>query len=219
MPSPAPISGRCGARVKAKPELGREGGYCTQPRMRDQTRCRFHGGAAPHNKAAAERRGAEREARSLVAKYGLPVAIDPADALLDSLHSTYGAVLALRDAVMELEPQALVWGPSEIVEVNATQFPGVDRTEKAHITPLVELYERNLDRLAKIATDAVKVGISLRQEQRAAQMGEFLLDAMLRFAVLVGADSTSPATIAAANEALQAAGRAQPAPLPRALPR
>lgn len=202
MASPEPIAGRCGAKVRPKPEQGREGGYCTRPPSRGQARCRAHGGSTPQAKAAAERRLAEQGAQAVVHKYGMPIEVHPADAILDTIARLNGACVALRDVITELEPRALVWGKKEVTKIGSTQFPGVDKTFAAGINPFVELYERNLRELARLSVDALKVDVMLKREQRDAQMGDFMITTLLRFAELLGHDVADDRVLALVDTAL-----------------
>lgn len=155
----------------------------------------MHGGAARQNKAAAAARIEEASVVGFVARYGLPQDIDPHEAALEGLRETYGNVLALRDLVNRLAPDALVWGETEVIEVAASQFPGVNVTKAAGIRPTVELYAQERDRLHRISTDLMKLGIALRVEQRTNEIGEWMLDRMLGLATVFGLDPAAPETI------------------------
>lgn len=186
MPSPEPIPGRCGKRCPERPEQGRPGGYCTQRPMRGQAVCKMHGGMVKRNRAAAEVRLAEQEAERYLARYGKPVAIHPADALLETVHARYGDLLALRDAVVALAPDELAWGETEVKTVGATQFPGVDKTSAARLHPLVVLYDKTLTDLTSSSSIALKTDVMLRREQRDEQLGSQILDVLVRFAAILG---------------------------------
>lgn len=199
MASDQPTEGRCGARIRNGPDAGR---YCARYPRLYQDRCPKHGGDAPQNLKAAERRRQEAEARRVVARYGDAVPVDPADAIVDTLARLNGACEALRDEIAKLEPKALTWGKAEVTKIGSTQFPGVDKKFAAGINPLVELYERNLRELARLSVDALKVGVMLRREQRDADLADWLLERMLAFAAAAGLDAGKPEIIALASSAL-----------------
>lgn len=218
MPSPEPIDGRCAARVTPKPEQGRPGGYCTLPPLRGQARCRMHGGAAAQNKKAAERRLAEEAALRHVARYGQPVEVDAFQASQEVLATRYGNLLALRDLIASMEPEALTWGASEVKEIGASQFPGVDITKAAGIAPIVELYERQLRELAAVAHEQIKIGVVLRAEQRDSEVGQWMLGRMLELAAALGHDASAPDVVRLVQRTLQAGLAGQGAAGQAALP-
>lgn len=194
MASSEPITGRCAARIK-------RGGFCELYPMTEQTRCQKHGGKAPQNVAAAQRRLAEKQAAAIVVRYGDAVPVNPIDAIEDTLNRLNGACIALRNVIAELEPKALVWGKAEVTKIGSTQFPGVDKKFAAGINPFVELYERNLRELARLSVDALKVGVVLRREQRDADLGAQILETLLTFAELLG-HARGPDVLAVAQQAL-----------------
>lgn len=196
MASPEPIAGRCAARVKPKPEQGRAGGYCELRPMTGQTRCRSHGGRAPQNMKAAERREALAEAEAAAVTFGLPVKVDPIDALLGELWRTQGAVQWLERQIRAIEPDALTWGLTEVAEVHASQFTGTNRTESARIHGLMALYQTERQHLTLVSEKCVKVGIAAKEQQRMEMLGGLLLD---RMSVLAAAAGLDPASVAVAE--------------------
>lgn len=206
--SPAPIAGRCAAKVRPKPEQGREGGYCERPPLKGQARCRSHGGGSGQAKRAAAYRLAEEEAAHYLARYGQPVAVHPADALLETVHSRYGDLLALRDAVLELAPDELAWGETEVKMVGASQFPGVDRTSGARLHPMVVLYDKTLTELTRSSEISLKTDVMLKREQRDAELGGYLLDALVRLAGLLGHDTGDALVLDAIDAALGSGAKA-----------
>jgi hypothetical protein len=220
MPSPEPIAGRCGAVVKPKPEQGRDGGFCTLPPMTGQTRCGQHGGRAPQAKAAAVRRLQEREIRVAAARYGFPVNEDvrSSQAMQEGLNEAYGNVLALRNLVQRMAPEALTWGTTQVVSVGASQFPGEDITQAGGAAPLVKLYGEERDRLHRIALDCAKLGIEaarLRLDEQTAS--DFLtiirgtltdLSAQLRAGQITTVDPDDPAVVRVLSTRLAALAEA-----------
>lgn len=120
--------------------------------------CRMHGGSAKQVRAAGARRLADEEARRAVATYGLPVDIDPGDALLEEVRWTAGHVQWLRAAVqgLETEQQAAAGGG----------FGGPH--------PYVVLYQRERQHLVAVAAAALKAGIEERRVRLAEQQGELI---------------------------------------------
>jgi hypothetical protein len=151
---------RCGARTR------NAGKPCAQPPVPGATRCRFHGGAAPQVKAAAERRLQEAEAQRAVATFGLPREIDPRDALLEEVYRTAGAVDWLWTKVRELEPEAAVWG---LVE-------RTDDGEKHKAVPNIwyDLWARERRHLTEVCRVALQAGVEERKVRLAEQQGALL---------------------------------------------
>lgn len=170
MASPAPIEGRCGAWVKPSERVP-DGGYCEKWPLDNQRRCGSHGGLAPQSKAAAQRRGLQASAAALAVTYGLPVEVDPVDALLGELWRTQGIVLWLQAQIADLEAEAVHWGTTEVKEVHSTEFGGTDTTQAAAAHVLIELYQRERAHLAKVSRDCVAVGVELRMAQRMEAIG------------------------------------------------
>lgn len=108
---------------------------------------------------------------ALAVTYGLPVQVDPVDALLGELWRTQGAVLWLEAQIRDLEAADLTWGVTEIATKNATQFAGTDTIKSAAVHPLLEVYQRERKHLAQLSKDCVSVGIELRMQQRMKDVG------------------------------------------------
>lgn len=79
-------------------------------------------------------------------QYGAPVTVGPVDALLSLLYETAGNVAWLRQRVRE-SPGLVVSG----------------KMQREEETALVRLYNDERDRLQRITTDALKIGIAERQ--------------------------------------------------------
>lgn len=153
----------------------KDGKPCGQPPMSDQTVCRKHGGKAPQNLAAAERRRAERQALVAAESFGLPREVDPHTALLEELHRAAGAVQWLSAIVADLEQESIVWG--KVKETHGTQLEkGTDNgvTKAAAVNVYVRLWQEERDRLAKVAKTCVDVGIEERRVRLAESAGQQL---------------------------------------------
>jgi hypothetical protein len=188
MASSAPIEGRCAAHVN-RSERNPDGGFCEKWPLAGQRRCGTHGGASPQAKAAADRRRQEASVAALAVTYGLPVEIDPVDALLGELWRTQGAVLWLQAQIADLAPEEIGWGQTEVKTVNSVEFGGTDTTEAAAINVLVQLYQRERQHLAKVSRDCVSVGIELKLAQR---MDAIASDVMSKLAVILRALGHDP---------------------------
>lgn len=158
----------CGAKAKST------GKPCTRPAVKGASRCRFHGGAAPQVKAAAERRIQTAVAEKAVATFGLPREIDPRDALLEEVYRTAGAVDWLHQQVQALQAEQVVWGKTEAVEKQAGEFPGVDTKHAAEVNVWVQLWRAERAHLVKVAKEAIGAGLEERKVRLAEQQGAML---------------------------------------------
>lgn len=149
------------------------------------TICKSHGSAAPHVAAAAARRVEEQKAQAKaarqLARFGQPIDVNPAEALLDLVRWTAGEVAYWRARVVTLEetnPKALTWGVTSEAEKQATEFPGTDTTREA--APAVE-YRMLIDasnRYAAYATAAIRAGIDERRVRLAESQGQIVSTAL-----------------------------------------
>lgn len=155
----------CGAHARST------GLPCVQP-VQPGSRCRFHGGATPQAKRAAQRRAAEAAAAEAVRTYGLPLDVSPTDALLNEVRWTAGHVAWLRERVQELEHAALVWGMTEQVDKGAGEFTGTDTTEAAKPNVWLTLYQQERAHLVSVCKTAIQVGIEERRVKLAEAQGE-----------------------------------------------
>lgn len=158
---------KCGARKT-------DGSPCPNWAMIGQLVCHSHGGRAPQAKAKAIERVAEQRAIRAVETYGLPLDVSPGDALLAEVRYTAGHVAWLRERVQELEDNNLVWGRTEKVKRNATEFKGTDTTYGAVPNVWVELYMRERKHLVDVAKAAISAGIEERKVRLAEQQGQLV---------------------------------------------
>ena len=165
----------CGAKK-------RDGKSCGAPRVKGAKRCWRHGSKAPQVANAAAKRVKAAEAKEImeraVVTLGLPQDIDPGKALLDEIARTYGAVLWLEGKVRELEPDQLVWGKAQHEE-GFNDKGNVDvTTHKADFNVWYRLYTEERDRLARVASLALKAGIEERRVKLAESQGELVAQAI-----------------------------------------
>ena len=152
------------------------GKQCGRYPSKGQLVCAFHGGNAPQNKAAAQRRLAEEKALAALETYGRPVDTTPTEALLEEVRWTAGHVQWLRERVRELEQQAVTWGMTETVEKTAGEWPGTDTTHAAAPNVWVDLYARERRHLLDVCKAAIQAGVEERRVRLAEQQGSLLAE-------------------------------------------
>jgi hypothetical protein len=161
-PKCAGKSKRSGKQCKRDPAIGLD-------------KCAIHCGLskAERDRAAAEHK-ARQQARKAVETYGLPLDISPAEALLEEVRYTAGHVVWLRGKVHEIEDDDLVWGKTEAVEKNASEFAGTDTTYAATPSVWLELYYRERKHLVDVTKAAISAGIEERRVKLAEAQGAML---------------------------------------------
>jgi len=156
---------KCGAKTHGL------GTLCALPPAKGATRCRFHGGATPQSKRAAEKRLAHAEAEKAVRTYGLPRDIAPEDALLEEVHRTSGHVAWLGQLVGNLEQKGLK---------QYAAGEGGALWERPSVW--VELYQRERTHLTHVCKAAISAGLDERRVQLAERQGEMVAE-LLRVAI------------------------------------
>lgn len=144
-------------------------------------KCRKHGGTSPSHRISAQRIMAERA----VAVYGLPVSIDPQEALLKELERTYGHVLWLGEFISLHQADDLVFGPNSEKSVKVKR-PGGEwelhgvRQLEARAAPTVWLKQYMTERrhLVDVASRCVTAGIMERYTKLAESYGRGLAAAI-----------------------------------------
>lgn len=160
---------RCKARSRRQ-----DGAQCKRAPMHGQDVCATHGGRAPQNLAAAERRLAQVRAAKAVETFGLPRQIDPRDALLEEVYRTAGAIDWLHAQILELDAAAVTWGKTDEVTKTATEYEGVDTTHAASVNVWVQLWQQERKHLVDVSKAAISAGIEERRVKLAEQQGELL---------------------------------------------
>lgn len=147
-------------------------------------RCKLHGGSTQSQGEAVKK----VLARRAVETYGLPVEIDPRDAVLQEVYYTAGAVAYLKDRVRELDADELIWGITAEDEIGASEFSGVNvkREAKPHIWRQLLMEERK--HLVAVCKTAHDIGIEDRKIKLAESYGSQL--AIVVRAVLNGIGAT-----------------------------
>ncbi len=154
--------GRCGATARSGEPCQKPAGWGT-----DHVGvgcCRFHGGATPNHRKAAQL----VIARRAVALYGLPREVDPTVALLEELHRTVGHVAWLGEVVGNLDEGRL----TERVGGAGGGFPSTEPTI------WLKLYQAERKHLVDVAKTCVAVGIEERQVKLAEETGAIIAQTM-----------------------------------------
>ncbi|TDP78321.1 hypothetical protein DEU31_1772 [Brachybacterium sp. AG952] len=137
----------------------RAGEQCGRPPMRGGKVCASHGGKSPRVLAASRRRLAEQEATREVAR--LSGARDPltlTDVYREMLN-TAGLAVAWRD-VLEQRVSAL------------DEYAGMNGIGSEQVRADVALFERAMDRTAKVLELIARLDLDTRMTQISAQQGE-----------------------------------------------
>ena len=134
----------------------------------------YHGGAAKQVRAKTKARDDERRLREMVVTYGLPIDITPEQAMLDEVHRAAGIVAWLETQIRELSPHDVIWGVTRIKEGGDDR--GTTREAVPHV--LIRLFQQERALLAKVAADAIRVGIEERQVKFVESQGAAVVKAL-----------------------------------------
>lgn len=159
---------KCGGTNRQGKPCGNPRGYKTD--HPGAGNCHFHGGSSPNGRIHAM----EEAARKAVVTYGLPRDISPTDALLEEVRYTAGHVAWLRERVAELEQDDLIWGVTEEVDHQASEFPGLNTTSAAKPNMWLVLYREERKHLVDVTKAAISVGIEERRVKLAEAQGALL---------------------------------------------
>ena len=133
-----------------------------QRQLKDGVRvCRYHGGAAPAVKAAAQRRGQAERARRAVATFGLAVEVAPEVALLEEVHRTAGHV---------------AWLAALVAGLDRAQLRQYDQVGLQRPSGWVELYQTERVHLVAVCKAALAAGVEERRVQLAERQGELVAE-------------------------------------------
>lgn len=160
--------GLCGATK-------RNGGTCSQAAGWGTThpgigKCKLHGGSTPNHQRSAQMELARRECVRL----GVPIDMDPGDAMIGLVREAAGNVEFYRSLVAELpvhpEPDTFEsdddgghWKQGKIGIYGRTYHQSGIPTGEAKPHILVVLYNEERDRLAAFAQAALKAGVEERR--------------------------------------------------------
>lgn len=173
----------------------RTGNRCTRDAIVGATVCWVHGGAAPQVQAAAKRRAALGEALAELASLGIPVEIEPADAMLAMVHEAAGNVAFLRARVQELDQLLGGWQGNDTLDAIAhIGGAGKDGKEIRNSGPaaiagrvdphnwraerhvLVAMYDEERDRLVRWSKACRDAGVDERRVRLAEDQGRQLAE-------------------------------------------
>ena len=151
-----------------------DGGPCHRWPADGAPVCRQCGGTARQVVDAAKRRRIEREARQAMTTYGLPVDVDPAEALLQEVHHTAGHVAWLREQVAAISPEALVWGRTKTRQGRGAEGPIDVTDEGAELNVWLQLYQQERKHLVAVCSAALSAGVEERRVRLAESQGATL---------------------------------------------
>lgn len=174
--------------VKCKAKRS-DGSPCQAWPIKGANVCRVHGGRAPQVKAAAKRRLALGEAVQELDRLGVPVEVDPSEAMLSMVHEAAGNVAFLRMRVQELEQAGRLTGnhdPDDIVSAIAEEEnprPSIagrvdPKNWKGEPHVLVSMYDAERERLVKWAKACRDAGVEEHRVALAEKQGELLAEVL-----------------------------------------
>lgn len=145
---------RCGAKLRQRPGFCRkQAGWGTTHLY--EGRCRLHGGNTRTQVVAAERQIVQGRARQLLGELGHAEPVtDPAG----ELQRLAGEVLAMKDAAAVL-----------VGRLESPRYIGANGTEQLRAE--VAVYERAVDRAARLLGEMVRMGFEERQVRLAEAQG------------------------------------------------
>jgi hypothetical protein len=118
-------------------------------------RCRIHGGNTPSGKKSAQKAIAVAGRDT----YGLPIDVDPAQALLDEVHRTAGHVAWLGAVVAALRKGDLGWGITK-VKRGGDDF---GTTYESKLNVYLSLYQDERKHLTKVCETAIRAGVEQKR--------------------------------------------------------
>lgn len=140
--------------------------------------CRLHGGSTPAAIALSERRKRERAAQAALESFGVPVTVNPHEALLQELHRTAGAVAWLGAIVADLDKNDITWGQIEESSIGTGQWPGTDSRYGADVNVWVKLWQAERTQLVRVSKECISAGIEERRVALAEAAGEQIAGAL-----------------------------------------
>lgn len=167
-------------------------GTCTRPPGWGTTHsgtgyCKLHGGSTPNQVKAAERRQAEDGARRILADFGTAA---PVSNPLEALAQLAGEIVAVKDAFRAM-----------VERLNSVRY-STDGGEQLRAE--VALYERALDRSARILGDIARLGLDERlvkiSERQASVVVGALNAALTAAGVAVGTEQRQLANAVLSRE-------------------
>lgn len=163
---------KCGGKRRKGGRCGRPAGWGTNhPGV---GKCKLHGGSSP----ASELKGAVELARREAGVMGMPLSIEPHEAILECIRISAGEVAYASERISALEVSEAV-GP---VESSMTRLGENLTTEVRQGPPAVHIWiqvrQHAMDRLVQYSFAALKAGIEERRVRLAEQQGMLLAQAV-----------------------------------------
>jgi hypothetical protein len=201
MTAEIPIAPRCTATAKSTGER------CKRRPHPGSNVCVKHGGGARQVRAAAKRRLALGEAVAELDRLGIPVEVDPSEAMLAMVHEAAGNVAFLRMRVAELEQGGRLtrnYDADDVVSAIAEEEnprPSIagrvdPKNWKAERHVLVAMYDDERERLVRWSKACRDAGVEEHRVALAEKQGQMLAEVLRDF-------------LASLSGALIAAGLAQ----------
>jgi hypothetical protein len=132
--------------------------------------CKLHGGSTWSHRRAAQKSQARRD----VETFGLPVEVDPAEALLEEVRRTAGHVAWLSEQVRAINPDDIVWGRTKTRQGVGAEGPIDVTDEAAAVNIWLQLYQAERKHLVQVCTAALNAGVEERRVRLAEQQGATL---------------------------------------------
>lgn len=181
---------KCGQVHERCTAHNRRGGPCGGHPALGFRVCRLHGAESPNAKAGAEKRLAEAKATALAARWAIPVATNPIEAILDQIKWSAGHVAFYRTQVDALDTGDMVWGQTK--EKRGGEDWG--STYEAQQSAWLVLYNAERERLVKFCAEAIRAGIEERRVRLAEQQGEIIVRLVDGILAELGHDPHDPKT-------------------------
>lgn len=153
-------------------QIKKNGNQCRRPALKGLTKCQVHGG--PLQKYNREKREQKEKIRAIL---GVPLEVDPAQALLGQVHEAAGNVALYRSLIESLEPtpiQQIGLGEDGFLKFHQQGIYGWDHLGDGATHILVKMYDAERERLTKFAKMAIDAGIAERQVRLAERQGEMI---------------------------------------------
>lgn len=182
-----PTIGYCGMHKEIPADRRCSGGGRPHYAMNNQGVCGIHGGKAPQNLRAAERRGAEADLEAKISKTLARQGVSPVDNPLAALSQLAGQVVAWQEALAERV--------NELTDIRYQDAKGGEQLRSE-----IALYERAMDRCNTVLGNISRLNIDERMaaisESQAARVLE-AIDAVLEHLGVFGDQAVAAKRVAA----------------------
>lgn len=163
----------CGAKTRSGGNCHHEAGWGTQ--HVGVGRCKLHGGAEPHAQVNGMVQLARREQQVM----GMPLAIEPQDAILECIRIAAGEVAYASERIAELSVVDAVAPVRRTLERESAEDSVQETREDGAATHIwITVRRQAMDRLVSYSLAALKAGIEERLVKVAEQQGMLLAQAI-----------------------------------------